>query len=86
IAKFVIAHEVCHFVQQLRGFLPPPDQNVGLFVTDLDKYDSLAHEREANAVASLMAPGILTPTISGDDMIEYLRRDSTLRGTGFGKR
>jgi len=83
LMTFIIAHEVCHYVQDRLKCLPPPDASVGLFVTDLDRYDNLPHEREANVVAWRMAPGLRTPTMAGPDMIQYLQRDPKLRGTGF---
>jgi len=83
LMKFCIAHEVCHYVQDIGGHLPPPDENVGLFVTDGVRYDALPREREANIVGSRMGFGIRVPGLGGVQMIQYFRRDSDLRGTGF---
>lgn len=86
VMRFCIGHEVCHYVQDIRGHLPPPAASVGLLVTDVARYETLPHEREANIVGIRMAFGILVPGIGGVHIIEYLKRDPKLRGTGFPER
>ena len=85
LMRFVIGHEVCHYVQDILGYLPPPDSNIGLLITDPASYDNQPHEREANIVGIHMSVGILTPGIGGNAIIEYLKRDPELRGTGFSR-